>query len=221
MQKRSDQNYRLEAPSNGMTLWWCLAPNMYQTIFMVFFFYFFVSLPPFLSLNPYIQLEVNGRPMSIISEAVGGTNVDNCPHFCTNSTKPCGPLAQCIPNMDSYECQCNPANVQCNKAEELSIQQTMPTQLSTTKAWSLVTDKQTSTILPNTFGNDQLSSTAIPLLADEKHDTAPVFNLNNKKANRDDNTNDYDDDDYYYDDYNTEGKCDMSETKTLFSYVPF
>lgn len=64
-------------------------------------------------------MEINGRSVSIISEAVGGTNVDNCPHAC--STKPCGPLAQCIPNLENYECQCNKTNLQCNKAEELSL----------------------------------------------------------------------------------------------------
>ncbi|XP_055323998.1 uncharacterized protein LOC129578841 [Sitodiplosis mosellana] len=69
------------------------------------------------------KLEVNGRSIAIISEAVGGTNVDNCLHSCTS--KPCGPLAQCVPNLESYECQCNPSNLQCNKAEELSsVQQT-------------------------------------------------------------------------------------------------
>lgn len=67
------------------------------------------------------QLEINGRSLSIISEAVGGTNVDNCPHACIK--KPCGPFAECIPNFESYECQCNPTNVQCNKAEELTSQQ--------------------------------------------------------------------------------------------------
>lgn len=66
-------------------------------------------------------MEINGRPLSIISEAVGGTNVDNCPHAC--NTNPCGPFAQCIPNLENYECQCNPSNLQCNKAEELSSQQ--------------------------------------------------------------------------------------------------
>lgn len=69
----------------------------------------------------YSQLEINGRSLSIISEAVGGTNVDNCPHACIK--KPCGPFAECIPNFENYECQCNPSNVQCNKAEELTSQQ--------------------------------------------------------------------------------------------------
>lgn len=67
------------------------------------------------------QLEINGRSLSIISEAVGGTNVDNCPHACIK--KPCGPFAECIPNFDNYECQCSPTNFQCNKAEELTSQQ--------------------------------------------------------------------------------------------------
>lgn len=195
---------------------WHLSSDFYGIFFLV-------SLLLFLSFI-HIQLEVNGRPLSIISEAIGGTNVDNCPHFCTNATKPCGPLSQCIPNMDSYECQCNPTNVQCNKAEELSIQQAMPTQLSATKASIPATDWQTSTILPNTFGTDQLSSTGTPLLANEKDDTAPVFNLNNKNANTEDTNSDYDDDDYYYDDYNTEGKCDRPESKmwkNVFSYVLF
>lgn len=71
---------------------------------------------------------MNGRSIAIISEAVGGTNVDNCPHSC--SSKPCGPLAQCVPNLESYECQCNPSNLQCNKAEELSIQQTRSSRTS-------------------------------------------------------------------------------------------
>lgn len=73
-------------------------------------------------------MEVNGRSIAIISEAVGGTNVDNCPHSCTS--KPCGPLAQCVPNLESYECQCNPSNLQCNKAEELSVQQTRSSRTS-------------------------------------------------------------------------------------------
>lgn len=75
-----------------------------------------------------MKLEINGRSVSIISEAVGGTNVDNCPHACT--MKPCGVLAQCVPNLESYECQCNPSNLQCNQAEELSVQQSHPTTIA-------------------------------------------------------------------------------------------
>ncbi|XP_058461407.1 uncharacterized protein LOC131436607 isoform X2 [Malaya genurostris] len=63
------------------------------------------------------KVDINDRTISIISEALGGSNVENCPHACV--ARPCGPLAKCIPNLDSYECQCNPQNKQCNKAEEL------------------------------------------------------------------------------------------------------
>ncbi|XP_058834768.1 pikachurin isoform X2 [Topomyia yanbarensis] len=63
------------------------------------------------------KVDINDRTISIISEALGGSNVENCPHACV--ARPCGPLAKCIPNLDSYECQCNPLNKQCNKAEEL------------------------------------------------------------------------------------------------------
>lgn len=52
---------------------------------------------------------------------MGGSNVDNCPHACV--ARPCGPLAKCIPNLESYECQCNPLNAQCNRAEEVSVSQ--------------------------------------------------------------------------------------------------
>ncbi|XP_058065803.1 uncharacterized protein LOC131215432 [Anopheles bellator] len=63
------------------------------------------------------KVDINDRTISIISEALGGSNVENCPHACV--ARPCGPLAKCVPNLDTYECQCNPQNQQCNKAEEL------------------------------------------------------------------------------------------------------
>lgn len=145
--------------------------------------------------------------MSIISEAVGGTNVDNCPHFCTNTTKPCGPLAQCIPSMDSYECQCNPANLQCNKAEELFVQQTVAqAQAATTQP----IDGQSSAISPN----GQTGATVMALLTSARYDvTSTPYNLDAGQQNDADNnsnnhnTDENDDDDYYYDDYSGEGKC--------------
>uniref|UniRef100_A0A336M7N9 CSON011653 protein n=1 Tax=Culicoides sonorensis TaxID=179676 RepID=A0A336M7N9_CULSO len=65
---------------------------------------------------------INEKPISIISEALGGSNVDNCPHACV--ARPCGAFAQCIPNLENYECQCNPNNNNaqlCNKAEEVPV----------------------------------------------------------------------------------------------------
>uniref|UniRef100_A0AAG5D5E4 Pikachurin n=1 Tax=Anopheles atroparvus TaxID=41427 RepID=A0AAG5D5E4_ANOAO len=63
------------------------------------------------------KVDINDRTIAIISEALGGSNVENCPHACV--ARPCGPLAKCVPNLDTYECQCNPQNRQCNQAEEL------------------------------------------------------------------------------------------------------
>lgn len=68
------------------------------------------------------KFEINNRPISIISEALGGSNVDNCPHACV--ARPCGTLEQCIPNLESYECRCSTMNnVQCNKAEEVPVEE--------------------------------------------------------------------------------------------------
>uniref|UniRef100_A0A182T6F7 LAM_G_DOMAIN domain-containing protein n=1 Tax=Anopheles maculatus TaxID=74869 RepID=A0A182T6F7_9DIPT len=71
----------------------------------------------FQQLSSLNQVDINDRTIAIISEALGGSNVENCPHACV--ARPCGPLAKCVPNLDTYECQCNPQNRQCNKAEEL------------------------------------------------------------------------------------------------------
>lgn len=76
-------------------------------------------IPGDLLISPPLQVEVNGRSLSIISEALGGSNIDNCPHACL--AKPCGPLAKCVPSLESYECKCNPQNEQCNRAEEIPI----------------------------------------------------------------------------------------------------
>lgn len=59
------------------------------------------------------EVEINGRPLSIMSEAVGGSNVADCPHACT--AKPCGTLAKCIPKSDNFECVCSRFNKECNQ----------------------------------------------------------------------------------------------------------
>lgn len=48
-----------------------------------------------------------------MSEAVGGSNVADCPHAC--ATKPCGSLAKCVPSYESYECVCSRFNAACNQ----------------------------------------------------------------------------------------------------------
>lgn len=52
---------------------------------------------------------------------MGGTNIGNCPHACV--ARPCGPLAECVPQMESYECRCSSLNSQCNKAAEVSMEE--------------------------------------------------------------------------------------------------
>ncbi|XP_075165344.1 LOW QUALITY PROTEIN: EGF like, fibronectin type III and laminin G domains protein pikachurin [Haematobia irritans] len=79
------------------------------------------KLPMDLKSKPFFmgciqRIEINGHPLSIISEALGGTNVGNCPHACV--ARPCGPLSECIPQMESYECRCSAYNEQCNKAQQ-------------------------------------------------------------------------------------------------------
>ncbi|XP_011186312.1 uncharacterized protein LOC105214523 [Zeugodacus cucurbitae] len=67
------------------------------------------------------KIDINGHSLSIISEALGGTNIGNCPHACV--ARPCGPLAECIPQMESYECRCNAFSTQCNMAAEVPIEE--------------------------------------------------------------------------------------------------
>ncbi|XP_054739354.1 uncharacterized protein LOC129245297 [Anastrepha obliqua] len=66
------------------------------------------------------KIDINGHSLSIISEALGGTNIGNCPHACV--ARPCGPLAECIPQMESYECRCNAFHSQCNRAPEVAME---------------------------------------------------------------------------------------------------
>ncbi|XP_039955222.1 uncharacterized protein LOC120771342 [Bactrocera tryoni] len=67
------------------------------------------------------KIDINGHSLAIISEALGGTNIGNCPHACV--ARPCGPLAECIPQMESYECRCNAFSTQCNKAAEVPLEE--------------------------------------------------------------------------------------------------
>lgn len=63
------------------------------------------------------QIDVNGHSLGIVAEALGGSNIGNCPHACV--ARPCGPLAECVPQMESYECRCSIYNERCNKAAEV------------------------------------------------------------------------------------------------------
>lgn len=60
-------------------------------------------------------MEINGRSLSIMSEAIGGSNVADCQHACLS--QPCGSLAKCIPNFENYECVCSRFNEKCNHGD--------------------------------------------------------------------------------------------------------
>lgn len=48
-------------------------------------------------------LRIGGRQIPILAEALGGANVNNCPHPCV--AKPCGEDGECIPEMDYFTCR--------------------------------------------------------------------------------------------------------------------
>lgn len=52
------------------------------------------------------KVAINGVQVSILAEALGGVNVENCPHPCI--ARPCGDDGLCIPNMDYFTCECKP-----------------------------------------------------------------------------------------------------------------
>ncbi|EDV37684.1 uncharacterized protein Dana_GF11287 [Drosophila ananassae] len=67
------------------------------------------------------KIDINGHSLGIVAEALGGSNIGNCPHACV--ARPCGPLAECVPQMESYECRCSIHNERCNKAAEVPPEQ--------------------------------------------------------------------------------------------------
>ncbi|XP_017049914.1 pikachurin isoform X2 [Drosophila ficusphila] len=67
------------------------------------------------------KIDINGHSLGIVAEALGGSNIGNCPHACV--ARPCGPLAECVPQMESYECRCSIHNERCNKAAEVPLEQ--------------------------------------------------------------------------------------------------
>ncbi|GJQ82652.1 hypothetical protein Trydic_g19669 [Trypoxylus dichotomus] len=52
------------------------------------------------------KVVINGRTVAILAEALGGANVDNCPHPCV--ARPCGEDGECIPELDYFTCRCKP-----------------------------------------------------------------------------------------------------------------
>lgn len=152
---------------------------------------------------------MNGRAISIISEALGGTNVDNCPHACV--ARPCGPLAKCVPHLENYECQCNPTNTLCNKAEELSSSIVKPEESnkSTTKTtkkttYGLITEATTSHPMVKLLRE----KSTMPQIKSHNSVQSSTETPNVDNISRLLNENDDDDDDYYDDDYDESSSSD-------------
>lgn len=76
---------------------------------------------PLSTIVHHSQIDINGHSLGIVAEALGGSNIGNCPHACV--ARPCGPLAECVPQMESYECRCSIHNERCNKAAEVPPEQ--------------------------------------------------------------------------------------------------
>lgn len=126
---------------------------------------------------------------------MGGSNVDNCPHACV--ARPCGPLAKCIPNLESYECQCNPLNAQCNRAEEVSVSQIedemrrIYIDSTTITATTKINDEEITTI------ETIFSSSTTTEQQEEEEEENLIKNIKSKFD--DDNDDNYE---YYYEDDN-------------------
>lgn len=124
---------------------------------------------------------------------MGGSNVDNCPHACV--ARPCGPLAKCIPNLESYECQCNPLNAQCNRAEEVSVSQIED------EMRRIYVDS--TTITATTQINDEEITTIETIFS-----TAQENLIENIKSKFDDDDDNYE---YYYEDDNNSNNNNENE----------
>lgn len=145
--------------------------------------------------------------------------------------------------MDSYECQCNPSSIQCNKEEELLEQQIASTKQKLRGEVQNLSNKKeqlfvsSSSLIPNMRANAESNAkTAIDSLelssinAKESNIEVDTTTVTNQSIDVNDNVNNSTiDDDYYYDDY-TESDSDIigdpnpSEissteitTKTIFS----
>lgn len=110
--------------------------------------------------------------------------------------RPCGPLATCIPNLENYECHCNPSNAQCNKAEELpallhvvpSSSTVEPDNSSTSKLNSLIITTLPQVIIMHTATDVPssllLSKPSFDELNNNKNDNdKPVVTHTNNNSN--------------------------------------
>lgn len=134
---------------------------------------------------------------------MGGSNVDNCPHACV--ARPCGPLAKCIPNLESYECQCNPLNAQCNRAEEVSVSQIedemrrIYIDSTTITATTQINDEEITTTIDEIF----IETTTSAQKQEEEENL-----IKNIKSKFDDDNDNYE---YYYEDDNKNNENEITK----------
>ncbi|KAJ8884253.1 hypothetical protein PR048_016110, partial [Dryococelus australis] len=50
------------------------------------------------------KVVINNEPLQMVAAALGGVNVDNCPHPCV--ARPCGEQGRCVPHGDYFTCDC-------------------------------------------------------------------------------------------------------------------
>ncbi|KAJ9575876.1 hypothetical protein L9F63_007255, partial [Diploptera punctata] len=72
------------------------------------------------------KVVINNQPLQILAAALGGVNVDNCPHPCV--TRPCGDEGRCVPEMDYFTCECAKGykDTQCQQHTAPTIVQDIP-----------------------------------------------------------------------------------------------
>lgn len=116
--------------------------------------------------------------------------------------------------MDSYECQCNPSNIQCNKEEELLEQQIASSKQKLRGEVQNLSNKK-EPLIPNMRTNTESNAqTAIDSLelssinAKESNIEVDTTTVTNQNIEINDNVNNSTIDDYYYDDY-TESDSDI------------
>jgi len=74
----------------------------------------------------FLQVVINNQPLQILAAALGGVNVDNCPHPCV--TRPCGDEGRCVPEMDYFTCECAQGyrDTQCQQHAAPTMLQDIP-----------------------------------------------------------------------------------------------
>ncbi|KAJ4447040.1 hypothetical protein ANN_09029, partial [Periplaneta americana] len=86
------------------------------------------GVPNFDMVSPKVKVRTSfvGCIQKILAAALGGVNVDNCPHPCV--TRPCGDEGRCVPEMDYFTCECAQGyrDAQCQQHAAPTMLQDIP-----------------------------------------------------------------------------------------------